>query len=96
MDNLDDNKLMKLCNLAKLKISEQEKNQFLDKMNTVFEWINQLSKIDVSKVNLNDTNNTMSLYEREDKAIVHNTREEVLSNTKHKKFNMIQVPKVVE
>lgn len=95
MEILDDNKLEKLCNLAKLKISQQEKTQFLKKMNTVFEWMEQLSKIDVSNVNLNDIQTTDSVYEREDRVIVNNTREEVLSNTKHKKFNMIQVPKVV-
>jgi aspartyl/glutamyl-tRNA(Asn/Gln) amidotransferase C subunit len=67
------------------------------KLNAVFEWIEQLSQIDVSNVNLDDIlDETGSTPERLDLPYMCNTREELLSNTKDKKFDMFCVPKVVE
>ena len=96
MLTLDNEKLDKLCKLAKLKILDEEKEQFMSKMNTVLEWIEQLSKIDVSNVEINDLSKDDSTYERSDSPIMNNTKKEILSNTKHKKFDMFCVPKIVE
>ena len=91
MAKIDAEQLDKLCKLSKLKV---DKDQFLIKINAVFNWIDQLSKIDVSSVSLDDINETT--YERIDEPKMTNTRNEVLSNTKHKKFDMFSVPKIVE
>ncbi len=96
MLDLDEHKLDQLCKLAKLKIEDNEKEQFISRLNGVFEWIEQLSKIDVSNVDINDLSKEDTTYEREDVAIMHNTREEILSNTCNKDHNMFCVPKVVE
>ena len=93
---LDDKKLEQLCRLAKLKIEDNEKEQFLHRINGVLEWINQLSKIDVSNVEINDLSQEDTTYERQDIALMNNTREEVLSNTSNKDHDMFCVPKVVE
>ena len=93
---LDESKLKKLCKLAKLKIEDSEKEQFLSKINGVLDWIDQLSKIDVSNVNVNDLSMGDSTYERNDVAVMHNTRDEILSNTNNKDSYMFRVPKVVE
>ena len=91
MAKIDAEQLDKLCKLAKLKV---DKDQSLTKINAVFNWIDQLSKIDVSLVSLDDMNETT--YERADEPRMTNTRNEVLSNTKYKKFDMFSVPKIVE
>ena len=96
MLTLDEKKLDQLCKLAKLKIADNEKDQFLDRINGVFNWIEQLSHIDVSTVNINDLSCEDTTYEREDIPIMTNTREEILSNTTNKNFDMFCVPKVVE
>lgn len=93
---LDEKTLDQLCKLAKLKIADNEKEQFLDRINGVFDWIEQLSKIDVSNVDINDLSRSDTTYEREDIPIMTNTREEILSNTTNKNFDMFCVPKVVE
>lgn len=94
MLNISD--LDKVCKLAKIKIEENEKDQFLDKLNQVFNWIEQLSKIDVSNVDINNLKDMDDTPERNDEPLMTNTREELLSNSKYKKFNMYSVPKVVE
>lgn len=95
-DMLTDKDLEKVSNLAKIKISPEEKDNFLGKMNQVFDWIEQLSKIDVSQVNINNLQEMDDTPEQVDEPHMDNTRDELLSNTKYKKFDMFCVPKVVE
>lgn len=94
MLNISD--LDKVCKLAKLKINDDEKEQFLEKLDQVFNWIEQLSKIDVSGVDINDLKDMDTTPERTDVPLMTNTREELLTNSKYKKFDMFSVPKVVE
>ena len=89
---LDNVVFEKLCGLAKLQVSNKE--EFLQKMNSVFSWIDQLSKIDTENVDLTDMSETT--YERDDHPVMLNTRAEILSNTKETKFDMFSVPKIVE
>lgn len=93
---LDEEQLEKLCKLAKLKIDDNEKEQFLHRINGVLDWIDQLSKIDVSNVEINDLSQKDTTYERADIPVMNNTREEILSNTSNKDHDMFCVPKVVE
>ncbi len=93
---LTESDLEKVSNLAKIKIEPAEKAHFLEKLNQVFGWIDQLSKIDVSQIDINNLKDMASTPERADEPYMNNTREEVLSNTKFKKFDMFCVPKVVE
>ena len=88
--------LDKVCRLAKIKIEESEKDLFLNKLNQVFNWIEQLSKIDVSDIDINNLKDMENTPEREDIPLMTNTKEELLSNSKYKKFDMYSVPKVVE
>ena len=93
---LSDSDLEKVSNLAKIRIDPSEKDNFLEKLNQVFGWIEQLSKIDVSQVDINNLKDMDTTPERLDEPCMDNTREELLSNTKFKKFDMFCVPKVVE
>lgn len=93
---LSDNDLDKISSLAKIRIKPEERENFLGKLNQVFDWIEQLSKIDVSNIDINDLKDEESTPERLDDPHIDNSREELLSNTKFKKFDMFCVPKVVE
>ncbi len=92
---LSNKEFEKVCGLAKIAIYENDKESFLNKINQVFEWIDQLAKIDVSSIDLNDDSDIKTTHERPDIVVETNTRSEVMSNTKQKKFNMFCVPKVV-
>lgn len=93
---LQNEDLEKVSKLAKIRIEDKDKDVFLKKLNMVFDWIEQLSKIDVSKVDINNLKELNATPEREDVPSMSNTRDELLENTKFKKFGMFCVPKVVE
>lgn len=93
---LTNEQLEKVCNLAKLKLEDNDKVAFLEKLNHVFDLVEQLSSIDTSEIDINNLAEMDSTPERTDTPAMFNSREEVLSNTKNKKFDMFCVPKVVE
>jgi aspartyl/glutamyl-tRNA(Asn/Gln) amidotransferase C subunit len=68
----------------------------MDSMNRIFDWIDQLSQIDVPEMNETAVDATMSATERTDVPLINNTRDELMSNTKHEKFGLFCTPKIVE
>ena len=88
--------LSKICRLAKIEIQEEQQDEFLNKFNTVLEWINKLQEIDISGVTLDEDDLSRYNHSRTDDVSVTNTTAEVLSNAKDVKFDMFSVPKVIE
>jgi aspartyl-tRNA(Asn)/glutamyl-tRNA(Gln) amidotransferase subunit C len=93
---LTQNDLEKISRLAKLRISDDKKDSFLDGMNRIFDWIDQLTKIDVPEIDETAVDIAMSTPESPDVPALGNTRDELMSNAKHAKFGLFCVPKVVE
>ena len=92
---LSSEELDRLCKLARLKLSETETAPFLDKLDSILEWVRQLQTIDTSTVK-EEATTTLSLPERKDVVSEGDCREAVLLNSPSKKFDMFAVPKVVE
>jgi aspartyl/glutamyl-tRNA(Asn/Gln) amidotransferase C subunit len=93
---LSNKELDKICSLAKIEIEDSKRDLFLEKLNMVFDWIKQLSAINVDSIDINNVENMISTPERADIKSLGNIRDEILSNTKNKKLEMFCVPKVVE
>ncbi|MDR2667160.1 MAG: Asp-tRNA(Asn)/Glu-tRNA(Gln) amidotransferase subunit GatC [Holosporales bacterium] len=93
---LNDEELDKICNLAKIEIADSRRAQFLDKLNMVFDWIEQLSAINVDSIDISNIETATESHARSDVKFLDNTRDEILSNAKIKKFEMFCVPRVVE
>ena len=93
---ISDQEFNKVCRLAKLSIPEKNREQFLNKLNSIFGWIDQLKMIDTTSVDNTTFDCTTSTTERTDTPYMDNTRNELLSNTKNKKFDMFCVTKIVE
>ncbi|MDR0753517.1 MAG: Asp-tRNA(Asn)/Glu-tRNA(Gln) amidotransferase subunit GatC [Holosporaceae bacterium] len=93
---LTNSDLEKVLKLSCLKLDDNGRVTFLEKLNHIFSWIDQLSEIDVSGINLDTLYTTETTLEREDSSAMPNTKTELLSNSKFKKFDMYCVPKVVE
>lgn len=93
---LSHDEFTKICKLAKVSIEKDKEDQFLTRLEGVFEWINQLNSIDVSGVKLDGEEDMAGNHEAKDEPFMENTREQILSNTKNTKFGMFCVPKVVE
>jgi aspartyl/glutamyl-tRNA(Asn/Gln) amidotransferase C subunit len=88
--------IKKICSLAKIRVDDEVDCEFVEKLNSVFAWIDQLSKIDVSGVDLYDSDEVEATPEEADIAIMTNTRNDVLSNSKHQNYGMFSVPKVIQ
>jgi aspartyl/glutamyl-tRNA(Asn/Gln) amidotransferase C subunit len=93
---IDRDVLAKICGLAKLKVGDEKDAPFLDDLNAVFEWVAQLTQIDVSGSGLNVADDVKSTPERDDTPAIRNTRKDILGNTQFQKFDMFYVPKIVE
>ena len=93
---LTNSDLEKVLKLSCLKLDDKDKITFLEKLNHIFSWIDQLSKIDVSEVDLNTLHTAETTFEQKDIPVMLNTKTELLSNSTFKKFDMYCVPKVIE
>jgi aspartyl/glutamyl-tRNA(Asn/Gln) amidotransferase C subunit len=90
---LDSCEFLRLCKLAKISIAEEEGPSFLEKLNGIFDWVQELQSIDTHNVviEVGDMG-----YSREDVSSMVDKRNHVLSNTEFSKHGMFMVPKVVE
>ena len=86
----------KIAHLARIGINDEELQIFQQQLNGILNWIDQLQEIDTSSVNIYDIQKLSSLYERKDVVTACNNLDDVLKNAPQKKFNMFQVPKVIE
>lgn len=94
---LTNDDFQKICRLARVQVDEANKDIFLAKLNSLFDWIKQLENIDTSHIELNDIyEESVRSCGRDDIATTPNGRSDILSNTEFKKFDMFSVPKVVE
>ena len=85
----------KISKLSSIRLSDAEKVVMQTQLAGIFSWINQLTEIDVSNVNLNDFPQAQ-MFEREDVVTTPNQGKEVTQNAPQVAHDMFAVPKVVE
>lgn len=85
-----------IANLARLKFSDEEKEQLLDQMAGIIDFANKVSEIDASDVN--PTNHVLDIKNvfRKDEVVESYDRNELLKNAPSSEAGCILVPKVVE
>jgi aspartyl/glutamyl-tRNA(Asn/Gln) amidotransferase C subunit len=92
---IDETMFARICNLSKLTIAPAEKAAFVNKLEAVLEWVDELSNINVA-----DFENATDFHEQNDmlsdKTPDVGQMDNPLDNTEHTKLNMFLVPKVVE
>jgi aspartyl-tRNA(Asn)/glutamyl-tRNA(Gln) amidotransferase subunit C len=86
----------KICKLAKIRIEKEDLESFITKFNNVLDWVAELEKIDVSGIQLIDEDEVVGTVEAKDESVEWNHRDSIFANTKHKRFDMFSVPKVIE
>jgi len=85
----------KISKLSSIRLSDAEKVVMQTQLAGIFSWINQLTEIDVSNVNLNDFPQAQ-MHERDDVVSAPNQVKEVTHNAPQVAYDMFAVPKVVE
>ncbi|MDD3041784.1 MAG: Asp-tRNA(Asn)/Glu-tRNA(Gln) amidotransferase subunit GatC [Methanosarcinaceae archaeon] len=80
--------------LARIEISEQEKAEYMEKLNSVLDYFGQLDE--VSTEDVPPTYHVIDLHDvfREDVAKESLSQEEVLANTEHTQEGAFRVPKI--
>tara|TARA_B100000989_G_scaffold282511_1_gene247628 strand:+ start:344 stop:628 length:285 start_codon:yes stop_codon:yes gene_type:complete len=93
--SIDNLVVKKIANLSKINLSDSELENLKHELNNILDWVDDLKKIDTTKVEpmLSVFNENMKM--REDK-VQYTKSNEILSNAPEKKENFFVVPKVIE
>ena len=94
---IDEKITKKIAYLARIKLSLTEVNEYAKDLSKIFEWMEELKKVDVKTIEPVTSVNKISLFEREDASFKKNIEnDEVLENAPSKENNFFTVPKVIE
>lgn len=85
-----------VANLARLKLTEQEKEKLTSEMGNILDYVDKLNELDTSKVE--PTNHVLPIKNvfREDEVRESFNREKILANAPSSEDGCFKVPKVVE
>ncbi len=84
-----------IANNARLKLTKKEIDEFLPQLKQVLEAFSIVSKADTKNIEPSFHPIEIKNVVREDKIEKSLTKQEALSNTKHKKDNFFKGPKVI-
>lgn len=87
--------VLKIAKLSKLKFNESEIEKFKEDLNKIFDYMEELNKLDTSHVE--PLFNVLDLKDklRKDKVINSEIKKNILDNAPNKDENFIIVPKVI-
>jgi aspartyl-tRNA(Asn)/glutamyl-tRNA(Gln) amidotransferase subunit C len=94
--SIDKATVSRIANLARLKMSEDEKTVMSKELDSILGFISQLNEVDTSSVLPLTSVVETKLPEREDKITDGGRVDDILSNAPKKAAGFFVVPKVVE
>jgi aspartyl-tRNA(Asn)/glutamyl-tRNA(Gln) amidotransferase subunit C len=94
--SLDKTALTKIARLARIEITDAEKEHFARELSGIFKWIEQLNEVDTQNVAPLASVSDTKLPWREDKVTDGNCRDAVLANAPASDYGCFVVPKVIE
>lgn len=86
----------KVAHLARIEIKDDDEIQFVNELNKIVSWIEQLNAVDTSNVQPLDHAVSYSLRMRDDAIETNNQATDVLKNAQETVLDFFSVPKVVE
>jgi len=93
---LDKNAVAKIARLARIEITEAEKEDFAVKISGVLQWMEQLNEVNTDNVPQLASVAAVTLPWRDDKVTDGNQQEAVLKNAPQSDYGCFVVPKVME
>ncbi len=87
--------VLKISNLARLQISEEEAVAYTKQLNATLENFNKIANVDTSNVEPLLTPSEITPHLREDKVVAGPGAERILANAPDKSGNLFKVPPVV-
>ena len=87
--------VLKVGQLARLKLSDEEANEYSQQFVKILEYFNALAKVPTDQVEPLVTATPMDLFLREDEVTQTNSVEDIISNAPDVAGNLYKVPPVV-
>lgn len=85
-----------VAKLARIELSEDEKEKFAKQLGNIIEYVDQLNEVDTEGVEPMAHPCTITNVTRADRACYKNTREELLANAPEEEDSFFKVPKINE
>ena len=89
-------KILKIAKLSKIKLKENEIEEFTNNLSSILDWVEQLNETDTDNIEPLNNVSSSKLPLREDKTVSNNSSNQVLNNAPEKVEEYFIVPKVVE
>tara|TARA_B100000214_G_scaffold257187_1_gene189579 strand:+ start:193 stop:480 length:288 start_codon:yes stop_codon:yes gene_type:complete len=93
---LDPQEVRKIAFLARIKITDAERETLATELNGIIEWVEQLNEVDTTNVKPMTSVTEMLGPQRPDEVTSRNVSEKILANAPERMGNFYTVPKVVE
>ena len=94
--SIDNQTVRKVSKLAKIKINEKEETKFIEELNNILGWVDELKKVDTEQIEPMLSVFNESMVMRKDEVSSEISDELVLKNAPEIKSGFFVVPKVVE
>lgn len=94
--SIDKNTVGKIARLARIKVTEQEKDVLSAELSNILKMIEELNAVDTDGVEPLTSVVQMQMFEREDKVTDGAIAEKILQNAPEQTAGFFVVPKVVE
>ena len=94
--SIDNQTVRKVSKLAKIKINEKEETKFIEELNNILGWVDELKKVDTEQIEPMLSVFNESMVMRKDEVSSEISEELVLKNAPESKSGFFVVPKVVE
>ena len=94
--SIDNKTVRKVSKLAKIKINEKEETKFIEELNNILGWVDELKKVDTEQIEPMLSVFNESMVMRRDEVFSETSDELVLKNAPESKSGFFVVPKVVE
>ncbi len=86
----------KIAKLARMTVSDQEKESYANDLSVIFQVLEQLLEVDTKGIEPLVSVSAGPIYMRKDEVTDGNCADKILSNAKNSVYNYFVVPKVVE
>ncbi len=83
-----------VAKLARLALSEEEKDKFASQLNSILEYVNELNEVDTTGIEPMAHSIKISNVMREDEVKQDFSREEMLTNAPEEEDGFFKVPKI--
>jgi aspartyl-tRNA(Asn)/glutamyl-tRNA(Gln) amidotransferase subunit C len=94
--SIDKNTVGKIARLARIKVTEEEKEVLSSQLSNILKMIEELNAVNTDGVEPLTSVVQMQMFEREDKVTDGNMPEKILGNAPEQTAGFFVVPKVVE